>query len=42
MISTIIFNDGNFGTTTEVEENIHVRDIWEGTQAAAGLREMFT
>lgn len=27
MISTIIFNNGKFGTTTEVEENIHVKDI---------------
>lgn len=41
MISTIIFNSGNFGTTGEIEENIHVRDSWEGRQAAAELHMMF-
>ena len=33
MISTIIFNNGTFGNTTEVEENIHVRDL--GRQAGS-------
>lgn len=30
MISTVIFNSENLGTTREIEENIHVRDSWEG------------